>query len=145
VSTSSFLFPDLNVWFALTHTIHPQHSAAKMWAAGLDQGDVVYFCRFTQLGLLRLLTNHSAMGPDLLTHSQAWRVFDQIIAHPGNRMIEEPKGIEPLFRQVTDRKESSTKQWPDGYLAAFAQSAGLILVTFDKALAAKTKCAILLQ
>lgn len=134
----------MNVWFALTHSIHPQHSSAKAWADGLDDGAAVYFCRFTQLGLLRLLTNQSAMGGDLLTESQAWAVFDQILVHSGNRMIEEPKGIDPVFRRLTDRKESSTKHWADGYLAAFAMSAGIQLVTFDKALAGKVKGAVLL-
>jgi predicted nucleic acid-binding protein len=110
----------------------------------MEDGTAVYFCRFTQLGLLRLLTNQSAMGADLLTQSQAWKVFDRIMAHSGNRMMEEPAGIDPLFRKLTDRKESSTKQWADGYLAAFAEAAGLRLVTFDKALARKVKGAVLL-
>jgi len=144
VSTSTFLFPDVNVWFALTHSIHPQHSIARAWADGLDEDTVVYICRFTQLGLLRLLTNQSAMGSDLLTQSQAWTAFDEILDHPGNRMIEEPKGIDPLFRRLTDRKESSTKQWADGYLAAFAAAAAIQLVTFDRALAGKAKGAVLL-
>ena len=144
MSTSTFLFPDVNVWFALTHSIHPQHRIAKTWADGLDDGAVVYFCRFTQLGLLRLLTNQSAMGTDLLTQSQAWAVFDEILSHPGNRMLEEPKGIDPLFRRLTDRKESSTKQWADGYLMAFAATAAIQLVTFDRALAGKARGAVLL-
>ena len=134
----------MNVWFALTHSIHPQHAAARRWTNSLDASAVVYFCRFTQLGLLRLLTNQSAMGGDLMTQSQAWSVFDRIIAYPANRILNEPSGIDPLFRRFTDREESSTKQWADGYLAAFAETAELTLVTFDKALARKTKGTILL-
>jgi len=34
--------------------------------------------------------------------------------------------------------------WTEAYLGAFAATAALTLVTFDKALAAKTKCALLL-
>lgn len=145
MSTSTFLFPDVNVWFALTHEIHPQYGAAKAWEEALDPGTVVYFCRFTQLGLLRLLTNRSAMGEEVLTQSQAWQAFDALLANPNNRMIDEPPGIGPLFRQFTDRGEASTKQWADGYLAAFAETAELTLVTFDKALGTKTKQALLLQ
>jgi len=58
--------------------------------------------------------------------------------------MEEPRGIDPLFRQHTSRNEVSTKQWADGYLAAFAETAGIQLVTFDRALAAKVKGAVLL-
>lgn len=114
------------------------------WGESLDSSTAVYFCRFTQLGLLRLLTNPSAMGEDVLTQSQAWAAFDALLANPGNRMMEEPRGIDPLFRQCTNRDEASTKQWADGYLAAFAEAAGIRLVTLDRALAGKVKGAVLL-
>ena len=105
---------------------------------------VTYFCRFTQLGLLRLLTNESAMGPDVLSQLQAWEAFDALVADPGNRMIEEPALFEDVFRRRTSSPESATKQWADGYLEAFAEAAHLTLVTFDRALAAKAKGAVVL-
>ena len=145
VFTNTFLFPDVNVWLALSHGIHPHHHAAKAWGESLDGNSVVYFCRFTQLGLLRLLTNQSAMGDDVLTQSQAWEAFDAFMANPGNQIIDEPRGIDPVFRRHTDRAEASTKQWADGYLAAFADTARIQLVTFDRALAARVKGAVLLQ
>jgi hypothetical protein len=135
----------VNLWFALVHEIHPQYGSARAWAESLDSHTVVYFCRFTQLGLLRLLTNQSAMGADVLTQAQAWEVFDVLLADPGNRMMDEPHGIDPLFRQQTSRNEVSTKQWADGYLAAFAMAAGIQLVTFDRALAGNVKGAVLLS
>jgi toxin-antitoxin system PIN domain toxin len=135
----------VNVWFALTHQIHPQHPAASAWAESLDDSAVAYFCRFTQIGLLRLLTNQSAMRDEVLTQRQAWEIFDALIANPGNRMMVEPRGIDQLFRKFTDRDEASTKQWADGYLAAFAVAAGVRLVTFDRALAAKAPSAVLLS
>ncbi len=134
----------MNVWFALAHEIHPHHEAAIEWGESLDRDTAVYYCRFTQLGLLRLLTNRSAMGEDVLTQAEAWGAYDALLANPGNQMMEEPRGIDSLFRQHTHRNESSTKQWADGYLAAFAEAAGLTLVTFDRALAGKVKGAVLL-
>ena len=98
----------------------------------------------TQLGLLRLLTNQSAMRADVLTQSQAWRAFDTLVADPNNQMMDEPGGIDPLFRQETSSNEASIKQWADGYLAAFALAGDLSLVTLDRALAAKAKGAVLL-
>lgn len=142
--TSTSLFPDVNVWLALAHEIHPHHNPARAWSDSLDRDAMVYFCRFTQLGLLRLLTDESAMGADVLTQVEAWRAFDALVAHPSNQTIDEPPGLDPLFRRQTSSRQAATKQWADGYLAAFAEAAHLSLVTFDKALAAKTKGALLL-
>ena len=144
MSTSTSLFPDVNVWVALAHQIHPHHKQAGTWSNSLTSDDVVYFCRFTQLGLLRLLTNESAMGGDVLTQLQAWKAFDALVANPSNRMMDEPPGLDPLFRRLTSSRQAATKQWADGYLAAFAEAARLTLVTFDKALAGKVKGAVLL-
>ena len=142
--TSTFLFPDVNVWLALVHEIHPHHPAATEWSESLDSDAVAYFCRFTQLGLLRLLTNESAMQNDVLTQQQAWEGFDSLVADSRNRMMGEPAGIDPAFREQTGSKRAATKQWADGYLAAFAETGGVQLVTFDRALAAKVKGAVLL-
>jgi len=142
---STFLFPDVNVWLALAHEIHPHHNVARAWGESLGGDAVVYFCRFTQLGLLRVLTNESAIGEDVLTQSEAWKAFNAFLANPGNRMMEEPRGLDAVFRKYTDRNEVSTKQWADGYLTAFAMAAGIQLVTFGRVLSAKVEGAVWLR
>jgi hypothetical protein len=132
------------VWLALAHEIHPHHRAATAWGESQERETVLCFCRFTQFGLLRLLTNRSAMGADVLSQAEAWAVYDAFLQTAKSRLIEEPRGIDTLFRQHTDRNEVSTKQWADGYLAAFSIAAGLQFVTFDRALAGKVKGAVLL-
>jgi uncharacterized protein len=144
VSMSTYLFPDVNVWLALAHEIHPHHQAAESWEQSLPTAATLCFCRFTQLGLLRLLTNPSAMSRDVLTQSEAWQAFDALEQALGSAMLQEPAGIDPRFRRLTNRDEVSTKQWADGYLAAFAESGQMALVTFDRALAGQVKGAILL-
>jgi hypothetical protein len=134
----------VNVWLALAHEIHPHHNVAANWGESLASDMTLAFCRFTQLGLLRLLTNKSAMGADVLTQAKAWAVYDAFLKTTRARLIEEPRGIDALFRQQTNRNEASTRQWADGYLTAFALAAGMRLVTFDKALAGNAKTAILL-
>ena len=119
----------MNVWLALAHEIHPHHNVVTAWGESLESDTVLAFCRFTQLGLLRLLTNQSAMGADVLTQAKAWAVYDAFLKTTRVRLIEEPRGIDALFRQQTNRNEASTKQWADGYLAAFALAAGIRLVT----------------
>jgi hypothetical protein len=134
----------VNVWLALAHEIHPHHRAAAAWDETLSSDAVLTFCRFTQLGLLRLLTNEGAMGADVLTQITAWAVYDGFLQTSRARFIDEPRGIDPLFRKHTKRDEVSTKQWADSYLFAFAMAAGMPLVTFDRALAGKAKEAVLL-
>src|SRR5688572_10247272 len=48
------LFPDVNVWLALEST-----------------DEQIFFCRFTQITLLRLLTNQQVMGVDARNQNSA--------------------------------------------------------------------------
>ena len=51
-STTS-LFPDINVWVALTYEGHVHHAIAAEWFRTLPPDATLVFCRFTQIGLLR--------------------------------------------------------------------------------------------
>jgi len=84
------------------------------------------------------------MRGDVLTQPEAWATFDSLVADPRNRMMGEPVGIDLAFRELTGGQKAMTKQWADEYLAAFAETAGIRLVTFDRALAAKVEGAVLL-
>jgi len=128
----------------LAHDIHPHHRAAANWGESLRTDNVLCFCRFTQLGLLRLLTNQSAMGAEALTQASAWFVYDAFLKTARAKLIEEPRGIDPIFRRHTDRDEVSTKHWADGYLAAFSIVSKIPLVTFDRSLGSKVEGAVLL-
>jgi uncharacterized protein len=143
--TSTSLFPDVNVWVALAHPISPHHKTAVAWAATVTGTTPVYFCRFTQLGLLRMLTTSAAMGAEVMTQAQSWKVLDVFLENPNITLMDEPLEMDRLFRRRTERDEVSPKQWADGYMAAFAEGHRLQLVTFDKALAAAVKDAILLR
>lgn len=59
--------------------------------------------------------------------------------------MDEPSGLKPRFRTLTRRRHPATKDWADSYLAAFAASGELTLVTFDRAMRAKVKPLILLD
>jgi toxin-antitoxin system PIN domain toxin len=142
---STSLFPDVNVWLALAHAVHPHHGMAVRWLQTIDPATPVFFSRFTQLGLLRLLTTRSAMDVDVMTQAAAWGVFDHFLKNPSIQVLDEPGDLELLFRQHTHRQEISPKQWADGYLTAFAEGHGLVLVTFDKALSGRIEGSILLH
>ena len=142
-STTS-LFPDINVWVALTYEGHKHHSIAAEWFATLSPGTTFAFCRFTQLGLLRLLTAEAVMSDEVMTQPQAWAVYDRWLRDPRVEFVDEPAGIETRFRALTRLQQPATKDWADSYLAAFAIIGQLTLVTFDRGLRSKAKSAILL-
>ncbi|MGB8096129.1 MAG: TA system VapC family ribonuclease toxin [Terracidiphilus sp.] len=139
------LLPDVNIWVALHHTRHLHHQKALEWFEALDPMQVLVFCRQSQIGLFRLLTTAAAMGDETITQRQCWAIYDRWIE--GGRAVEltEPAGLALAFRSRTEVTAPAPKTWTDAYLAAFAETAELTLVTFDRALAGKTKQALLLQ
>jgi uncharacterized protein len=144
-STTSFLFPDINVWIALTHARHVHHQVAYDWLTDLDGDLRLYFCRFTQLGFLRLLTAEAVMGDDVITQSEAWTAYDRWVGDERVSLIEEPSGLERRFRAMTRSRRAAPKTWADAYLAGFAETAQLTLITFDRAFRGKTSSVILLE
>src|SRR4029450_9824149 len=140
-STTS-LFPDINVWVALTYEGHAHHANAAEWFAMLSRDATFVFCRFTQLGLLRLLTAKSVMSDEVMTQPQAWAAYDRWLKDPRVEFADEPPGIETRFRARTRLRQPATKDWADSYLAAFATVGRLTLVTFDRGLRSRTKSAI---
>jgi len=145
-STRPFLFPDINVWVALTYEGHIHHLNARNWFVSLERGARLFFCRFTQLGLMRLLTAESVMGKDeVMTQEEAWRAYDRWLEDERVAFLEEPAGLDIPFRAMTRSRQSATKDWADSYLAAFAVASQLTLVTFDRAFQSKSKQIVLLR
>lgn len=145
-STSSFLFPDINVWLALSYERHIHYSSARSWLERLGDNSRICFCRFTQLGLLRLLTNGAVMGDDkVLSQTEAWSIYDRWIQDDRVLYVDESSTLEARFRALTQNKRSASKDWADSYLYAFAETADLRLVTFDQALGEKSTNILLLK
>ncbi len=145
-STTSFLFPDLNVWLALSYESHVHHRVASAWFDALLDSSRLCFCRMTQIGLLRLLTTEQIMNSqEVLTQRQAWQVYDRLLEDDRIVFIDEPADLETAFRSASQLRRAAPKDWADSYLIAFAQSAGFRLVTFDKAISKKASNVILLM
>jgi toxin-antitoxin system PIN domain toxin len=142
--STTLLFPDINVWVALTYEGHSHHSNAAEWFATLPSEASFAFCRFTQLGLLRLLTAEAVMSDEVMTQRQAWAAYDRWHRDPRIEFVDEPAALETRFRLLTRLRQPATKDWADSYLAAFATVGHLVLVTFDRGLRSKAKSAILL-
>jgi toxin-antitoxin system PIN domain toxin len=126
--------PDVNLWLALTFESHFHHVAAKAWLNASANGPFS-FCRMTQQGFLRLATNAKAFAKEAVSLNEAWRLYDSLLTDPRILFKEEPDNVETIWRNHTQSRFFSPKVWNDAYLAAFAEAAGIQLVTFDQGFA----------
>ena len=133
--------PDVNLWIALASHGHVHHPAALHWF-GQTLTHELAFCRITQMGLLRLLTNRHAMGANVLTPANAWRVYDDFARNPRIVFAKEPTGIEIQWRNHVQQPEQSVNSWTDAYLASFATASGFTLATFDVQLARRRNVSV---
>ena len=140
---NSLCFPDANVWLALVSPDHAQREAALAWWETSEH--LIAFRRFTQMGLPRLLTNASVMNGKPLSLRRAWSVHDALYQDDRVRFLNEPGGIEDLFRAETASPLASPKVLADAYLLSFAACTGASLVTFDRALARRNRQCLLLS
>ncbi len=125
---------DVNVWLALVYDLHVHHGAARSWFESLGP-EQAFFCRLTQLALLRLLTNSKVMGRDVVSQRQAWRIFDRTISDARVGLLYEPARVEAEFRRLTQSPHPATRSWSDAYLAAVAATGGLAVATLDQGFA----------
>lgn len=138
------LFPDVNLWIALHHELHVHHETASAWFGSLPPHSTLVFCRQTQMGFFRLVTTEAVMGDEALTQRQCWDRYWRWLKSGRAVFRAEPPGMEKAFQARTMKDAPSPKEWMDAYLAAFAETGGLRLATFDRALAGKVKGAVML-
>jgi toxin-antitoxin system PIN domain toxin len=131
MNTLNFL--DSNVWLALIWSRHIHSERARSWFADAAEQQF-FFCRFTQLTVLRLLTTESVMAKETKTMSEAWVLWDRVWADPRIAFLPEPDHLEKEFRSRSKFSSRSPKLWADAYLLAFSAASGLKFVTFDRAL-----------
>ena len=140
---SSLSFPDVNVWLALAAPEHVHSAAAGRWWER-ETGQIA-FSRFTQLGFLRLMTTAAAMDGKPLTLNEAWRVHDRFFKDDRVAFVPERAEVDARFRKYAAGRKASPKLWADAWLLALAETAEGTLVTFDRALAARNVCCLLLE
>ena len=107
MNTLNFL--DANVWLALLWSRHAHSSRARLWFESAAE-ERFFFCRFTQLTVLRLLTTDKILGKDTRTMSESWRLWDRVWADDRIAFLPEPEGFEAEFRSRSRLARAS----PDG-------------------------------
>jgi hypothetical protein len=134
MTASGISLVDANVWLAIAVDAHVHHTIATTWFDAQVDGTCA-FCRITQLALLRHLTNSKIMGEaNVQTQIDAWRSFEAFAADARVVYLDEPSGLSPVFKSFTKRAVPGHKRWTDAYLAAFAATLSLDVVTFDAGL-----------
>jgi predicted nucleic acid-binding protein len=139
MNTLNFL--DASVWLALIWSQHVHSGKARSWfeQASVDRtsDEQFFFCRFTQITVLRLLTTSQVMGKERENHVRGLESVGQNLGRHSNSIpvrTERPRKGVPLPLRLST---SSPKVWADPYILAFAAAAGLKFVTFDRALQAR--------
>ena len=127
---------DINTWIALSIESHPQHKAARQWYgnAELLRGDLV-FCRQTELGFLRLVTQKAVMNQCSampLTNAEAVEFLASVYEDPAVSRADEPPATRSLWLELAARSQAAPNIWMDAYLAAFAIALSAEMITFDR-------------
>src|ERR1700730_11562824 len=122
---------DVHVWLAIAHEAHIHHERAREWFHRLDR-DQAWFCRFTQMGLLRLLTNYKVMGDRARTQRGAWEIVDQFNRNGRVQYLDEPPGVTDAFRSLTQRDRRGNSSWSDAYIEAVGQRSASTVARFDR-------------
>ena len=125
---------DLNVLVALMHARHAHSAAAVRWLAGLEDRGAVAICRVSQMGVLRILTNPSAMKDDVKSAAEFWAGWDRLIDDERFALVGEPAGLQEAWRTLGAALPKGKSAETDCYLAAFAIAGGHRLVSFDRGL-----------
>jgi uncharacterized protein len=123
--------PDVNVWIALTSDRHVHHEIAKRWLGRVRERRLA-FCRVTEMGLLRLLTNAHVMQEEMLSHEAAWGIYEQWRSDRRVVFLSEPPTFNRTWRKLSTATTAGPNSWTDAYLAAFAAESGTTIATFDR-------------
>jgi len=68
---------------------------------------------------------------------EAWQAYGRLFTDDRVTFAPEPAGVGARFREYTVGRNASPKLWADAWLLAFAETAGGMVITFDRALAAR--------
>jgi toxin-antitoxin system PIN domain toxin len=128
--TSKICLTDVNTWLALVAEGHVHHRVAREWFLSLGERQAV-FCRVSQMGLLRLLTQPAVMNRGVMSPGQAWKTYQALRQDSRVAFAGEPIGLESTWMRLMN-ESGSGHAWTDAYLAAFALGHQYTLVSFDR-------------
>lgn len=126
---------DVNVWLAATFEAHPAHRSARAVLLQATPAEPTLFCRSTQQSFLRLASTpaiFTAYQAGEITNRDALAALMAFLALPQVDLMDEPIGTEATWWRLAGLGEAAPKRWMDAYLAAFAISGSLRMITLDQ-------------
>jgi predicted nucleic acid-binding protein len=93
------------------------------------------WCRATQQSFLRLASTPvitQAYRVPKATNGDAWAALQTFLALPQVDVIDEPPELGRTWSQLGAIEQAAPKRWMDAYLAAFAITADLPLISLDQ-------------
>src|ERR1700676_90069 len=96
--------PDVNVWIAMYSPGHVHHSIALNWFDQSGASDIV-FCRVTQMGFLRLVTNRHVMGVNALGPPGAWGAVDEMLKNARIFFAKEPPAMGSVYNSISGSRD----------------------------------------
>lgn len=122
---------DANVWLPILVERHEHHRRARAWWDSAGLGEACW-CRPIQQTILRLLCNRTIMEDDVFTPENAWWLWEQLVMDERTAFLPlEPADLHDQWSRNIRGRTASPGLWMDSFLAAWAECAGLALVTFD--------------
>jgi toxin-antitoxin system PIN domain toxin len=125
---------DVNVWLAAAFPAHPAHDSSQKVLLEATPDCPALFCRATQQSFLRLVSTPAIFNTyrsDPITNRDALSALAAFAALPQVDLIDEPGGVETLWWRLAALEAAAPKRWMDAYLAAFAISGSLRMISLD--------------
>ena|SRR5437773_7265757 len=122
---------DVNVLLALAWPSHVANEAARRWFARNSHARWAT-CPVTECAFLRIISNPS-FSPEALTMSEAQRLLENNLKHPGHHFWADDLDASDALRQF---RLVGHQQITDAYLLALAVHKRGKFATFDKSIRA---------
>ncbi len=132
--------PDVNVWIALAAELHTLHRAARYWFTNIHDENLA-FCRLTQLGFLRLLTNKHVMQEEVMSPDAAWKAYHVLRSDRRIGYLAEPNELLETWQAFTEGLLSSPNLWTDAYLCCAPQILSRLFVKTGNIVTCNVACA----
>ena len=126
---------DSNVWLAAAFAEHPAHAVSRQVLGSASADQPALWCRATQQSFLRLASTPvitQAYGVPKTSNGDAWAALQTFLALPQVDVIDEPPELGRTWCQLGAIEQAAPKRWMDAYLAAFAITADLALISLDQ-------------